>query len=81
MKQLNSDAFDAIAPDDARCDAEWKSMMKRAEAFGFIVQAYSGVATLALPREQRKVERMREQTLRAARLGASADDLKDGSAA
>lgn len=34
------------------CDGHWTEVMKLAEKYGFILQAYGGVATLATHREQ-----------------------------
>ncbi|MGH9022589.1 MAG: hypothetical protein ACRDV9_05750 [Acidimicrobiia bacterium] len=52
------------APSDEEAGAAWDSIMKIAEKNALIVQAYGGVATLAMPSEQRKAG-VREQTLRA----------------
>ena len=43
-----------VAPDDRACDDAWARIMEIATTHCLIVQAYSGVATLALPAEQRK---------------------------
>mgnify|MGYP000889981721 CR=1 FL=1 len=42
------------APSDAACEQAWGQIMKLAEEHCLIVQAYGGVATLAVPEEQRK---------------------------
>lgn len=52
------------APTDAMAATAWDQIMRIAEANALIVQAYGGVATLAMPDEQRKAG-IREQTLRA----------------
>lgn len=36
------------------CDGHWTEVMKLAEQYGFILQAYGGVATLATQKEQIK---------------------------
>ena len=51
------------APDDAAADRAWVQIMEIARKHALIVQAYGGVATLAIPSEQRKAG-IREQTLR-----------------
>jgi len=35
-------------------DRRWQEVMKLAEKYGFIIQAYGGVATLATHEEQKK---------------------------
>ena len=63
---LASDGYKAKygkAPTDAMAEAAWDQIMKIAKANALIVQAYGGVATLAVPSEQRKAG-IREQTLR-----------------
>ena len=42
------------APTDKACSKAWKQIMQIAEAHALITFAYSGVATLAIPEEQRK---------------------------
>ena len=60
------------APDDAAADRAWDQIMVIAEAHALIVYAYGGVATLALPREQR-VEGLRDQVLRMAEFALEPD--------
>jgi len=50
-------------PTDAAAEKAWVEIMKLAEENALIVQAYGGVATLAMPDEQRKGG-IRERTLR-----------------
>jgi hypothetical protein len=52
------------APSDADAEKAWDRIMRIAEQHALVVQAYGGVATLAIPAEQRKAG-IREQTLRA----------------
>ena len=52
------------APSDAQAEKAWGEIMTIAERNALIVQAYGGVATLAVPVEQRKAG-VREQVLRA----------------
>ena len=42
------------APTDAACAKAWAQVMKIATAHALILAAYGGVATLAVPEEQRK---------------------------
>lgn len=42
------------APSDADADRAYSRVLAEAERFGLIVQAYGGVATIAIPAEQRK---------------------------
>lgn len=42
------------APNDAAASRAWEQIMKIAQKHALIVQAYGGVATLAVPEEQRK---------------------------
>lgn len=42
------------ASSDKQCEDAWKKIMNIARDHSLIVQAYGGVATLALPSEQRK---------------------------
>lgn len=51
------------APDDVAAEAAWEQIMRLASANALIVQAYSGVAVVAVPSEQRK-QGVREQVLR-----------------
>lgn len=51
------------APDDKKAHAAWERIMQIAAEHALIVQAYGGVATLAIPEEQRKAG-IREQVLR-----------------
>lgn len=46
--------YDKTAPPDAEAEHTYTQVLLRAEAAGLIVQAYGGVATLAIPSEQRK---------------------------
>jgi hypothetical protein len=54
------------APSDDEAAKAWDDIMRLAAAHALIVQAYGGVATLALPAEQRKAG-IRERVLRAER--------------
>ena len=51
-------------PSDAQTEATWNQIMQLARAHALIVSAYGGVATLAVPAEQRKAG-IRNKTLRA----------------
>lgn len=51
-------------PTDEAAGRAWGQIMAIAEANALIVQAYGGVATLAVPEEQRKAG-IREKVLRA----------------
>lgn len=42
------------APSDEACDLAWDQIASIAQSHCLIVQAYGGVMTLALPKEQRK---------------------------
>jgi hypothetical protein len=53
-----------VAPDDDKCLDAWKQIMRLATEHCLILQAYGGVATLALPEEQRKAG-VRSNVLRA----------------
>lgn len=52
------------APDDEAAGRAWDQIMRLAQDHALIVQAYGGVATLAIPREQRAVEGLRERVLK-----------------
>lgn len=52
------------APSDTKAEKAWDQIMAIAEKHALIVQAYGGVATLAVPIEQRKAG-VRERVLRA----------------
>jgi len=52
---------------DEACGKAWDQIMKIAREHCLIVQAYGGVATLAVPEEQRKAG-IRERCLRAERM-------------
>jgi hypothetical protein len=41
------------APSDAACDAAWDQIMGIAKRHALVIEAYGGVATLAVPTEQR----------------------------
>lgn len=43
-----------LAPTDREAEAAYDRLMKEAAEYGLVVQAYGGVATLAIPEEQRK---------------------------
>ena len=51
------------APSDKDAEQAWDKIMQIAEANALIVQAFSGTATLAIPREQRDAN-IRERILR-----------------
>lgn len=42
------------APPDQECNAAYTRLLREAERYALVVQAYGGVATLAIPEEQRK---------------------------
>ncbi len=52
------------APSDAAAEAAWEEIMAIASRHALILEAYGGVATLALPRAQREVPGLRERVLR-----------------
>ena len=52
------------APTDEQADKAWTEIMAIAKAHALIIQAYGGVATLAVPMEQRKAG-LRNQALAA----------------
>jgi hypothetical protein len=52
------------APDDKTCLEAWNQIMQIAKDHCLILQAYGGVATLAIPEEQRKAG-VRQNVLRA----------------
>lgn len=52
------------APSDQQAEKAWDQIMELARANALIVDAYGGVATLAVPSEQRKAG-IRERVLRA----------------
>ncbi len=54
-----------IAPTDEAAEAAYDEIMKLAEAHALIIGAYGGVATLAIPREQRTRAGLRERVLQA----------------
>jgi len=51
------------APSDAACHAVWSAIMRLAREHCLVVDAAGGVATLAVPEEQRKAG-LRERVLR-----------------
>lgn len=51
------------APNDEAAESAWDSIMDIAEKHALIVSAYGGVATLAIPSEQRNAG-IREKVLR-----------------
>lgn len=57
---------------DKAADAVYADVMRRAAEAGLVVQAYGGVATLAVPMEQRKAG-IREEVLLAAGLDEVAE--------
>lgn len=52
------------APNDDEAEKVWNEILLKAADAGLVVQAYGGVATLAMPDEQRKAG-IRERVLRA----------------
>lgn len=63
------------APADSVANARYSALLKDAEKHGLIVQAYGGVATIAIPSEQRKAG-IRDRVLAAACLNETA--VRDG---
>jgi hypothetical protein len=55
------------APSDSKVDGIYERLVKEAGAVGLVTFAYGGVATLAIPSEQRKAG-IRGQVLEAAEL-------------
>lgn len=53
-----------LAPSDAEAERVYDDVMRRAAAAGLVVHSYGGVATLAVPCEQRKAG-VRDQVLEA----------------
>jgi len=53
------------APTDEDAGKAWDAIMRIAEPAGLIVQAYGGVATLAMPQDQRE-SGLRQRVLNAA---------------
>lgn len=64
------------APTDKQAGKVWDEIMRKAEEAGLIVQAYGGVATLAIPEEQRKAG-IRERVLRAGLFELEMEDEHD----
>lgn len=62
------------APPDQQCHDAWDRIMQLATKFGLIAQAYGGVATLALPREQRTAG-IRDRVLQAHDMNETEDVL------
>lgn len=60
---MSYQAKNGPAPSDEEAAKVWKQIMDLAAPCALIVQAYGGVATLAMPDEQRKAG-IRNQTLR-----------------
>ena len=46
--------YPKTAPSDAEAEQAYTQILRRAEQAGLIVSAYGGVATIAIPSEQRK---------------------------
>ena len=63
------------APSDQEAEAAWSEIMAIADKNALIVNAYGGVATLALPREQRTQEGLRERVLRMGRFELESDNV------
>ncbi|KKL71259.1 hypothetical protein LCGC14_2096750 [marine sediment metagenome] len=61
--RLREDEYDRVAPDDKDVDKAWDQIMQVARKHCLVIQAYGGVATLAVPVEQRK-SGIREKVLR-----------------
>lgn len=60
--QAIADAIERLAQEV--CEV-YEEVVRRAAEAGLVVNAYGGVATLAIPREQRRAEGVREQVLAA----------------
>ena len=68
--------YDRTAPPDADAEKRYTELLKDAEGYGLIVQAYGGVATIAIPSEQRKHKGLRENVLQMAQLNET--DVRNG---
>lgn len=53
-ERTNRGQVKRAAPTDAKCADAWDRIMDIARAHALVVNAYGGVATLAIPEEQRK---------------------------
>lgn len=62
-RERTGERIERIAPSDAECAKAWEQIMAIASEHCLIVQAYGGVATLAMPEEQRAAG-VRELALR-----------------
>lgn len=65
--KLNPSTALAPAPSDADAERAYGEIMRTAQAHGLIVQAAGGVATIAIPAEQRKAG-IREHVLKMVRM-------------
>ncbi len=68
---MKMQTFRLTSADDETVEKLYERLMKEASNAGLIVSAYGGVATVAIPREQRKVPGLRRQCLEAACLNES----------
>lgn len=68
--------YGRTAPTDKDAEALYARLMREASEAGLIVQAYGGVATVAIPREQRKREGLRAEVLQAAQLNETREVLR-----
>lgn len=56
MTQAREPRYPVDAPSDAACARAWETIMRMATAHALILQAYGGVATLAMPEDQRAAD-------------------------
>jgi hypothetical protein len=63
-KPCKPQKFSQDAPSDEACEKAWDQIMAIARDHCLIIQAYGGVATLAIPQEQRRGD-CRETVLQA----------------
>ena len=61
-EMVKPERYTDTAPPDAEVEAFYAEFMAKASKLGLIVQAYGGVGTIAIPREQRKAG-IRQQVL------------------
>lgn len=72
MSAIQPQRYRTTAPPDAQAEQTYTTLLKQAEAAGLIVQAYGGVATLAIPSEQRKAG-VRQTVLQAHQLNETSE--------
>jgi hypothetical protein len=56
MADMKPQKYAKAAPSDTAAEQAYAQIMKLAEQHALIVNAYGGVATIAIPREQRKAD-------------------------